>query len=106
MRIRDTKISSKCQIDYIAFKGELVNKDQIQSDGFDLEIIDGYQNNYQLIPKAITFNDNATPVIDSVSPKTGHYLGAYNLTLTGVHLQGNHINVTIDSVPCIILSSN
>lgn len=106
LRIRDTKISSKCQVDYIAFKGELVNQDQMQSDRFDLEIIDGYQNNYQLIPNAITYNDNATPIVQSVLPKTGHYLGAYNLTITGINLQGNQVNVTIDSVPCHILSSN
>lgn len=78
----------------------------MQSNVFNLEIIDGYQNNYQLIPNAIAFDVDATPIVLAVFPKTGHYLGAYNLTITGINLQGNQINVTIDSVPCNILSSN
>lgn len=92
-------------MDYIAFKGALVSTNTVSSNGpFELQVIDGYQN--QNISNVVTYSDSATPTINTVLPKTGHYLGGYNIVLTGTNLQGANINVNIDSVPCTIVSSN
>lgn len=69
---------------------------------FNIEIDDGY--NQQIIPNIVVYSDLASPVVTEITPRTGHYLGGYNLTITGINLQGN-VNVSIDTIPCLILSA-
>lgn len=106
-RIRDSSGLTKCSVDYVAFKGELVTTSSTVTTNtgpFELQISDGFQS--QIIPNAVTYTDSATPTINTVLPKTGHVLGGYNITLTGTNLQGTNIIVNIDSVPCLIVLSN
>lgn len=42
-RIRDSSGLSKCSIDYVAFKGELVTINTVNTGPFDIQISDGYQ---------------------------------------------------------------
>lgn len=89
--------TSGCKLAELQIYGVLYNDltvSSITSFQTDVVFVDGY--NQYTWTNAVEYREDATPVVTSVSPKTGTVKGGETITLTGNYL-GN-ANIVIDTV--------
>lgn len=65
---------------------------------------DGY-NSYSF-SNPLEFRIDRTPIITSVVPEFGDIFGGYNINLYGSFLNFGPQSILIDSIPCVVVSSN
>lgn len=120
IRARDPSGKSQCSVDLIQFVGQVFimntttafsstntsssayNASYVRptmSGPYAIELLDGFTT--EAVTSYYYFSDQATPTVTSVYPKTGHFLGGYNITITGTNLHGYYSHrVYLATVPC------
>lgn len=75
-----------------------------ESSTLDVVIFDGV--NEVTLDNAVVFSANATPIVNTVSPQVGDYLGGYNLTIQGENFNSGNAEVFIDGIECLVHSTS
>lgn len=55
---------------------------------------------------ALEYKRDHTPIISNISPDKGDVFGGYDITLTGEYLDVGTPTVIVDSIPCVVKSSD